>query len=63
MVNGGQNNMECVICKQDITADPNGWDGGCNAEPVASGQCCYVCDNNIVLPARLAQFGYKVKGD
>ena len=54
--------MECVICKQDITADPNGWDGGCNAEPVASGQCCYVCDNTIVLPARLAQFGYKVKG-
>ena len=54
--------MKCVICKQDITADPNGWDGGCNAEPIAEGQCCYVCDNNIVLPARLAQFGYKVKG-
>ena len=54
--------MECVICKQDITPDPNGWEGGCNAEPVKEGQCCYNCDNNIVLPARLAQYGYKVKG-
>ena len=57
-----KNNGKCVICKQDITPDPNGWEGGCNAEPVKEGQCCYNCDNNIVLPARLAQYGYKVKG-
>ena len=51
--------MECVICKQKITADPFGWDGGCNAEPVASGQCCYRCDIDVVIPARLAQYGIK----
>ena len=30
--------MECVICNEKITADPFGWDGGCNAEPVKEGQ-------------------------
>ena len=40
--------MKCVICNEKITADPNGWEGGCNAEPVASGQCC--------------GFGIKMKG-
>ena len=54
--------MECVICNEKIMADPFGWDGGCNAEPVESGQCCYQCDINVVLPARLAQYGYKGKG-
>ena len=55
--------MKCVICKQKITADEHGWEGGCNAEPVASGQCCGYCDDNVVLPARFIQFGYKMKGD
>ena len=49
--------MKCVICKQEITADPFGWEGGCNAEPVASGICCYRCDINVVLTARLIQQG------
>ena len=57
-----KNNGKCVICKQEITPDPYGWEGGCNAEPVASGQCCYNCDMKVVLPARLAQYGYKGKG-
>jgi len=55
--------MKCVISKQKITADPFGWEGGCNAEPVEVGQCCYNCDINVVLPARLIQYGYKIKGD
>ena len=55
--------MKCVICKQKITADPNGWEGGCNAEPVKSGQCCHQCDTYVVLPARLAQRGYSLEGD
>ena len=55
--------MKCVICNEKITADPFGWDGGSNAEPVASGQCCYECDMNVVLPARLVQYGFKMKGD
>ena len=54
--------MQCVICNEKITADPFGWEGGCNAEPVASGTWCYRCDINVVLPARLAQYGYKMKG-
>ena len=49
--------MKCVICKQTIEPDARGWDGGCNAEPVASGQCCYECYMNVVLPARLVQYG------
>ena len=49
--------MKCVICNQKITADPNGWEGGCNAMPVAEGQCCYNCDMTVVLPARLVQYG------
>jgi len=53
---------KCVICKQDITADPFGWEGGCNAEPVKEGQCCYQCDINVVLPARIAQYMVTTKG-
>ena len=48
--------MECVICNEEITADPFGWDGGCNAEPVKEGQCCYTCDISVVLPARIEQY-------
>jgi len=54
--------MKCVICNEKITADPFGWEGGCNAMPVEEGQCCHECDINVVLPARLAQYGYKTKG-
>ena len=49
--------MKCVICNEKITADPFGHEGGCNAEPVASGTCCYRCDINVVLTARLIQQG------
>ena len=52
--------MKCVICNEKITADPFGWEGGCNAEPVKEGQCCYNCDMTIVLPARLEQAGCRV---
>ena len=58
-----KNNGKCVICKEKITADPYGWEGGCNAMPVAEGQCCEYCDDNVVLPARFIQFGYKMKGE
>ena len=51
--------MKCVICNEKITADPFGWEGGCNAEPVAEGKCCYLCDNNVVTPARLEEAGIK----
>ena len=52
-----KNNDKCVICELDITPDPNGWKGGHNARPVKEGQCCYYCNNNVVTPVRLVQFG------
>lgn len=48
-----KNNGKCVICNEKIMADPFGWEGGCNAQPVKEGQCCYKCDISIVLPARI----------
>jgi len=45
--------MKCSICNKKITADPFGWEGGCNAQPINNGKCCYECDVNVVLPRRL----------
>ena len=53
MLNERGSNMKCVICNEKITADPFGYEGGCNAEPVKEGQCCYSCDISVVLPARI----------
>ena len=52
-----KSNGKCVICKQEITADPNGWEGGHNAEPVKEGQCCGSCNDTVVTPTRLVQYG------
>ena len=51
--------MKCSICEEEITTDPFGWKGGCNAEPINDGKCCYQCDINVVLPARLIEHGFK----
>ena len=48
----------CVICDEDITADPNGWDGGHNAEPVSDGRCCGDCNDRVVMVARLENMGF-----
>ena len=45
--------MKCSICFVKITADPYGWEGGNNAEPVNDGKCCYLCNVKVVIPARL----------
>jgi len=47
--------MECVICNSKIIPDPDGWDGGHNAEPIAKGRCCGDC-NHIVTVKRLNDF-------
>lgn len=44
----------CVICKKPIDIQPSGWAGGHNAEPVKSGRCCTQCQQDIVLPLRIA---------
>ena len=51
--------MICVICKNEIEEQytEDGimyWDQGNNAEPIAEGRCCDKCDQDIVLPHRLA---------
>ena len=52
--------MKCSICSKKITADPNGWKGGCNAQPINDGICCYKCDKEIVLPKRLTDIGIDI---
>jgi len=47
--------MKCVICSRRITTDPDGWDGGHNADPIAEGRCCGDC-NAIVIIRRLNDF-------
>ena len=48
--------MKCVICSQKISPDPDGWNGGHNAEPIIEGRCCEVCNITMVTPARLREF-------
>ena len=45
--------MKCIICNRDIPARGT-WTKGNNAEPVAQGRCCYDCEAEYVLPARIA---------
>ena len=45
--------MKCSICFINITAVPNVWEGGNNAEPINDGECCYLCNEKVVIPARL----------
>ena len=52
--------MKCVICKSEIEKHYTSegvlhWDKGNNAMPIADGKCCDKCDNDIVLPHRLAE--------
>ena len=54
--------QRCVICEEQIGIDSDGiLDGGHNAEPIQSGQCCEPCNNNIVTPARMAQWAKGVR--
>ena len=45
--------MNCVICGGPIKllGDTN---PGHNADPVAAGRCCGMCNDTLVIPARLA---------
>ena len=45
-----------MICKKKIKPDPNGWDGGHNAEPVRHGRCCGYCNDLVITPYRIAEF-------
>jgi hypothetical protein len=51
----------CVICKNEIQPDINGWAEGHNAIPVAKGRCCTPCNDGRVMYARLIASGYSEK--
>jgi len=51
---------QCVICDGYIEPlrDSEGkvvWSGGHNAEPIDEGRCCDTCNNDVVIPTRMAQ--------
>lgn len=56
----GKEIVTCVICKGDIEhkTDPATgrvyWTEGHNAQPVADGRCCDVCNATAVMTARLS---------
>lgn len=45
--------MKCSICQKTIPVKFDGWDKGNNAEPVNNGRCCDICNENVVIPARM----------
>ena len=48
--------MKCVICKHPIEIKTIGstvWRQGNNAQPVADGRCCDLCDCLVVIPTRM----------
>ena len=45
--------MICCICNNDIPTSM-GWANGHNAEPVESGRCCDICNDTVVIPARIS---------
>ena len=46
--------MNCSICKKPIEVQSNGWEGGHNAFPLTDGKCCTICNDNEVIPMRMA---------
>ena len=45
--------MKCVLCECDILPDAHGWTQGHNAEPLAEGRCCSICNYGRGLPSRI----------
>ena len=49
----------CIICENEIDKQySNGemiWNKGHNAEPIADGQCCTICNSTMVIPERFAR--------
>lgn len=45
--------IACSICQQPIDVQFGGWRFGHNAAPINEGRCCDICNDTIVIPARL----------
>lgn len=48
-------NVKCSICGEEIKGDEH------NALPVTYGVCCDQCNQNVVIPFRLYEFGRNTK--
>ena len=53
-------NKDCVICGSKIPPHMTDegvvyWEGGHNAEPYASGRCCDLCHDLLVIPFRFIE--------
>jgi len=46
--------MKCSICTSKIDVQANGFEGGHNAFPISNGRCCTRCNDNEVIPMRIA---------
>ena len=46
--------MKCSICTSQIDIQANGFEGGHNAFPLSNGRCCTRCNDNEVIPMRIA---------
>jgi len=46
--------MKCSICTSEIDVQANGYEGGHNAFPISNGRCCTICNDNVVVPMRMA---------
>ena len=46
--------MKCSICTSKIDIQANGFEGGHNAFPLSNGRCCTRCNDNEVVPMRIA---------
>lgn len=46
--------MKCSICTSKIDVQANGFEGGHNAFPISNGRCCTRCNDNEVMPMRIA---------
>lgn len=51
----GEAPLRCSICRKPIPAE-GPWTQGHNAQPVNDGRCCGVCNDTVVIPARLNEF-------
>ena len=52
--------LQCCICNGDIDIQFEGtdhqWDEGHNAQPVADGRCCSMCNDSVVIRTRINNF-------
>jgi hypothetical protein len=47
---------KCSICGGPLYEAGATWKGGNNAGPINKGRCCNVCNETVVVPARISFF-------